>query len=202
MNLIHFYKNLLIENREWIRKTSIIFLAACVVGVVVFFYRPELLGQILQVFEKKFGPDPGLNMHLVQDLFVQNLTASVIALVGGVVLGISSFLVAVTNGFILGYIVISLFRVSEQSFGNDLLFIIAGLVPHAILELPAFIIAAAFGLKLGTRYLMDSSYGNRLSILRQDLKSALIILPAIAVALFIAALIEVYVSGKLTESGL
>jgi stage II sporulation protein M len=195
MVLFDFYKNLLIENRGWIRLVSIWFVLAAIAGVVTFFYYPQLLEQIIAVFEEKFGPDQALDMNMVWDLFKNNLTASAIALFGGIILGIAPFTVSVTNGFILGFIVTSLLRLGDTSFWDSLLFLF--LVPHGIIELPTFLIAAAFGLRLGTRYLKDSSHGNRLGMLGQDLKAAFLILPLIVVALVIAAFLEVYVSGKL-----
>jgi stage II sporulation protein M len=70
-------------------------------------------------------------------------------------------------------------------------------VPHGILELPAFLIAAALGLRIGWEWLYKESDDNRWNIFKMNLKQAMILAPGIALLLFMAALIEVFVSGQI-----
>lgn len=188
--LLTFYKNLLIENRNWLRIVTVLFLLEVLVGALISFENPELMDQILKTFEEKFGADPGLDFNFVIAIFTQNLIAAIIALFGGVVLGLTSFLTVTVNGFLLGYV---------AAFIADPWVIIFGLFPHGIFELPGLLTASALGFKVGLRWLSRGAEGKRFLILKQDFKTAIVSLPMIVVILFLAALIEVYISGNLVR---
>lgn len=53
-----------------------------------------------------------------------------------------------SNGFIMGFVMESL-----QRKGQDALFMLKGLTPHGIFELPALFIAGAAGLRIGFSYI-------------------------------------------------
>src|SRR5205807_4172647 len=80
--------------------------------------------------------------------------ACLIALVGGIFFGVSSFLILFFNGFIIGFVVLSLLFIPGNPLRN-VLYIIAGLVPHGIFELPAFFISRSEERRVGK----DLSFG-------------------------------------------
>jgi len=96
---------------------------------------------------------------------------------------------------LLSFVIVSMFSLTNVLSG--VLIIVTGLVPHGIFELPAVLIAAALGLRFGTEWLRQESKGHRGEVLKNNLIRAIVCLPAIALVLFIAALIEVFASGKL-----
>ena len=198
--LLQFYKNLYQENHNWFKTALFWFVLATVLGVLTFFSYPDLLEELLNVFRDKFGENPALDFNLVWGIFQQNLIVSLIALFGGLLFGIGSVLVLVANGFILGYIVTSLFVINKDNFFGSLALVMAGIVPHGILELPIFILTSSLGLKFGLEYLNLESKGHRWEVFKANLKKVLFSLPLIALVLFIAALIEVFISGNLVGS--
>lgn len=197
--LIDFYKNLFIENRQWLKATVKWFLATAVLGAITFFIRPELLKIIVDGFVQKFGTNPELNFHLVLQIFQQNIIASAVALFGGFIFGLGSIVIVGINGFILGFVGVSLFFVNPDNIGVSISLALGGLVPHGIFELPAFLLAASLGFRLGLEWISRQAEGNRWQILKQNFKQSLLALPVIVLMLFIAALIEVFVSGKLVD---
>ncbi|MBI4363723.1 MAG: stage II sporulation protein M [Candidatus Doudnabacteria bacterium] len=196
--LVAFYKNLFFENRKWFRRTLIWFVTSLVAGAVVFFIRPQLLEEILRIFEEKFGPNPPLDFNLVLDIFKNNLMVSIIATVGGLLFGIGPFLIVVTNGFLIGFVLLALI-LGGEGVVETLWVLFSTLVPHGVFEIPAFLVSAALGLRLGLNWLSEEAYGRRFATLWQDFKSVWLYFPSITLLLFIAALLEVFVSGNLSK---
>src|SRR3989344_2767875 len=173
--MIQFYRNLFSENRHWLKLVTNWFLLAAIFGGITFFIKPDLLQVILKEFADRFGENPDLNFAFALQIFSQNIIASLIVL--------------------FGFVIVSMFSLTNVLSG--VLIIVTGLVPHGIFELPAVLIAAALGLRFGTEWLRQESKGHRGEVLKNNLIRAIVCLPAIALVLFIAALIEVFASGKL-----
>ncbi len=196
---IGFYRNLFEENRHWIKLVTNWFLLAAFVGGIVFFIKPEILQTILGSFAERFGDDPALDFNLVIQIFIQNLTASAIALFGGLILGLGPFFVVVVNGFLLGFVIMSIFALGANLL-SSLIIILGGLTLHGIFEIPAFLFSAVLGLRLGIEWMTKSAEGNRAQVFKQNLIRTLKYIPFIALALIIAAIIEVFVSGKIVDN--
>jgi stage II sporulation protein M len=75
-------------------------------------------------------------------LFLNNLEASVLLFIGGATFGIVTLFVLMSNGVIIGFVI------SYASDREGLLPIAASIIPHGIMEIPAFLIAAGLGLML------------------------------------------------------
>lgn len=76
-------------------------------------------------------------------IFKNNLTAMLLMVAFGIFFGIFPFFSLFINGLILGYVGdLVLEQVSFFNFAK-------AIVPHGILEIPALLLAAAYGLKLG-----------------------------------------------------
>ncbi len=200
LGVIAFYKQILVETKQQLRLVTKWLVIGAVIGGLVFLFNPGLLESILKLFEDRFGPDPSLNFDLAMGIFVNNLQASAIALFGGLILGLGPFFVVITNGFILGFILVSIFAVPINDLAQSFTIVLTGLLPHGILEIPAFLLAGALGLKLGIDWLRKENKGQRFKTLWQNIKYVFIKgIPAVVLLLFIAALIEVYISGYLLE---
>ena len=197
-SLVAPYTRLFKFNTQWFKAVLVWFIVTAVVGAIFFVYYPSLLEKIAAGFQEKFGTSPALDIHLVLQIFIQNIIASAVALFGGIFLGLGSLLVVAVNGFVLGYIFTWLLS-SQSVTGHTLVLIFGGLAPHGILELPAFLIAAALGLRLGWEWMSENAKGNRWPVFRSNLKQALISLPVVVLVLFIAAIIEVFVSGWIVD---
>jgi stage II sporulation protein M len=198
-NILQFYRNLWAENHRWLRIVTTWFILSAFVGAFVAIIRPDLLQTILASFAERFGEDPSLNFDLALQIFLQNIVASLIALFGGLILGLGSFMVVVVNGFLIGFVVSTLIFLGDNIV-TSLVVIAGGLLPHGIIELPAFLVASAIGLRLGIEWLSKSSAENRFAVLKHNFLRSFGYIAAIALALFIAAIIEVFVSGKIVEN--
>ena len=161
---------------------------------------PLILDFLFETFKNILGttsPQPGLS--LARALLRQNLLASLYDLVFGAVFGILPVFSIFGNFFIIGFLGgISLFphllpEPSNLSFGVYLL----AILPHGIFEIPALLLAAAFGLRLGWQWLLPSSRGRRKQVFKQGLLDNAKILVLILVLLIIAAAVESFVTSRL-----
>lgn len=197
--MVGFYKNLYTENQLWIKRVSIWFGWSIVAGLAGFFVYPELLADILKMFQDRFGENPALSMDLVREIFLQNTVASMAALFGGLLLGTIPFLIVTINGFLIGYIVSSVVAAPDSNPFIGFIVIILGLAPHGIFELPAFLLASAVGLRLGLSYLRSDAKGRRGQVFLGSLKNLLWTIPVVVFLLAIAALVEVFVTGNILK---
>lgn len=118
--------------------------------------------------------------ELVSFIFFNNLQSSFLGLIFGIGLGIFSLIVAMLNGYLLGFVAL---RVFEKN-GFLSLF---NILPHGIFELPAIFISLALGLKLG----MFVFQKNKIKYLKNNLKKSLKTFIMIVIPfLIIAAIIE------------
>jgi stage II sporulation protein M len=75
-------------------------------------------------------------------LFINNLEASLLLFIGGATFGIITLMILLTNGVIIGFVV----EYAAKLQGSAA--VVAGIVPHGIFEIPAFIIASGLGFLL------------------------------------------------------
>ncbi|GAB6992456.1 stage II sporulation protein M [Paenibacillus pini] len=78
-------------------------------------------------------------------IFLNNSIKGIIIMYLGILVGFLPVFFLLINGMVIGYLVHSVSMQGESLF--DL--IVKGLLPHGIIEIPAIIIACAFGLQLG-----------------------------------------------------
>lgn len=193
------YTRLLGAHKSQIMLMLKIFILSAIIGALTYNYQPQILESILKFFQDKFG---GLEdgHQLASAIFTQNIQSALIALVGGLVLGIIPVLFMAVNGFLVGFVIFALFVASDATIISKIIYTIAGLAPHGIFEIPAVLLAAGFGWSLGTRYLARPKAGmTRWQEFKQGIKESLLIIPLIVLLLVIAAVVEVYITGYLVE---
>lgn len=128
-------------------------------------------------------------------IFVNNLQASLLMVLGGLTLGLLTAFALFANGVVVGYVATP--AVAETGLFGTLLL----LVPHGIFELPAVFIAAAIGFWIAV-VLTDRIRGRR-EDLRPDSEEQrrLGALGGTAVLLLgVAAVVEVHVTPALFET--
>ena len=121
-------------------------------------------------------------------ILVKNVTAIMISFILSPVLCLMPIIALALNGWLIG--LVSNMVLQEESLG----FLLAGLVPHGIFEIPAFIIGEAVALNFGAMVIIalfkKETRENLGANLRQNLKYL-----GIALALLLpAAIIETYVT--------
>ncbi|WP_170109646.1 stage II sporulation protein M [Melghirimyces profundicolus] len=170
--------------------------------LVGYFYH-DLIGQwmkqagVWDQFEQKaeaIQENPGL-WNTFGLIFFNNLLASVSMIFLGIFLGIYPLLGLTFNGLLVGVVLGS---VSQQAGISPLTLFATRILPHGVLELPAVIFAAAYGIRLGAlvvrslaALLSPSGLGERhRSAWRTFFARIPVLFGGVAVMLIVAALIE------------
>ena|SRR3990167_691407 len=191
--IFSYYYNLVVSNKQWLKAITTLFFIAVLGGVGVGLIYSGLIEYIANIFADKFGANPNLDLNLALQIFIQNLVAALIASFGGIILSIIPILTVSTNGFLIGYIITIIIKMDEKI--PDVLLTV---LPHAIIELPVIIFAAALGAKLGMNWLQKNPKRPDLQVLKTDILNIVYSTPLMAILLLIAALIEVFISGSFT----
>ncbi len=124
-------------------------------------------------------------------ILIKNISAVLISLVLSPIFCLVPVVALILNGGLLGFV--SVLVIQEESVG----YLLAGLLPHGIFELPALIIGEAVALSSGTAVLLALLKKERRSQLLPHLKQNLRYL-IIALALLLpAAIIETYITPLL-----
>ena len=76
-------------------------------------------------------------------IFANNSVKALLFMFGGVLAGIPPLVFVVLNGFVVGWVAWSLG--STQGLG----FVVAGLTPHGVIEIPTILLSMAMGMSLG-----------------------------------------------------
>ncbi len=120
-------------------------------------------------------------------IFLKNLLACAMAVLLGVGLGLVPLLVAITNGFLLG--IVSYGAIQKAG----VLYLMAGILPHGIIELPTVFLCIAIGLRLG--YLLVLTILREEANLAGEMRLAVHLLLCWAMPLlFLAAAIETFIT--------
>ncbi|OGE86155.1 MAG: hypothetical protein A3J48_00865 [Candidatus Doudnabacteria bacterium RIFCSPHIGHO2_02_FULL_46_11] len=199
MRIFSFYKDELKNNWVWIKRAALTFLVFIFIGGLVHMAAPQFIEQIVKTLADKIGGDFTPSSSLAGKIFINNLNATVLAIIGGVILGVIPLLVMAINGFLVGYILAYLLAESNQLLLKGLGFAAAALIPHGIFELSALFIAAGLSMKWGVNYLRKENAGNRWQVFKTDCELILRFLPLIIFLLVIAAFVETFVTSALVK---
>lgn len=103
------------------------------------FFREE----IFMMIESLILGIEGLSvMGLIGFIFLNNLTASFLAMGLGILVGLFPLMTVVVNGYLLGF-------VAREAVMREGIFVLWRIFPHGIFELPAILISIGMGLRLG-----------------------------------------------------
>lgn len=176
---------------RWFRKhllaTLVVFFASALAGYVV--------GDALP-FEaiQEFAPDESVLPELAfGPIALNNLRVLFLVLAGAITFGLVSFLVLFFNGLIVGAVV--------GLVGQEvpLLVVFAALAPHGVLELPAFFIAGAIGLRVPHRVLRYLLGWDETPLTRVEVFEIAVLTCVLVAMIVIAAWIEVNVTPGVIE---
>ncbi len=193
------YKNLYLENKSAFYVATVAFFVFAASGYGLGSLFPGLMDLVVKLFEEKFGNISSFSWPLVWGIFYNNLRASMLVLFGGVVLGIFPIISLMFNGGILGLLVQRVSNISEFSLWQKIQILFLGLVPHGIVELPVLFFTVALGVKLGTSWLKPGVGQTRKQAFVKSLNPALLYVPALVILLFVAAILEVFLTGWLLK---
>ena len=192
---------LLKRNKGFILVGVILFVIGSIAGYTVYLNNPDLANlegsSIFSGLEQKISFFQNLNiLGKIIFIFLNNLLVALISVFLGAILGLFPIFIALMNGFVVGIVA---GKVLES---NGIGYLLVGLVPHGIFEIPAILIAIGLGLKFGyliistiiSILLGKSTKDNEFKLFIRELKPAFKI---ILILLCIGAFVEILITPLL-----
>lgn len=173
---------------KYISVISAIFIISLFTGLLIPLKDLGLPENYLEMFKGSFGWIKTLSpISIMLVIFLNNAVKSLFAIVLGAGFGIIPIIFVGGNGIILGLIA------NEVSKQQGIIFVLAALLPHGIIEIPMILISAGLGLRLG--YFMYISLRGEKKDMRAELTGSLrIYVRLIMPLLFVSAMIETFVT--------
>jgi len=128
---------------------------------------------------------------IVMFIFIKNTSVLLLSFVLSPIFCLVPVLALTANGWLIAFV--STAVVKEKSLG----FLLAGLLPHGIFELPALILGQAAALSFGTMAILALVRKERRNLLLPSLKQNLRYLIIACALLLPAAIIETYITPLL-----
>lgn len=155
---------------------------------------PSMAETLRESFSSRFESIMTMSpLFIMFAIFLNNAFLSLLFLVLGLALGILPVLFIAFNGYIVGVIV---YLIAQE---RGLLFILLGLLPHGILELPMVFLAAGIGLRLGHQ-VFCALIGRPTQIKREFKEGLIFYFRWILPLLLVAAIIETFITPIILSS--
>lgn len=149
---------------------------------------PSMAENLRESFSSRFESIMTMSpLFIMFAIFLNNAFLSLLFLVLGLALGVLPVLFIAFNGYIVGVIV---YLIAQE---RGLLFILLGLLPHGILELPMVFLAAGIGLRLGHQ-VFSALIGRPTQIKREFKEGLMFYFRWILPLLLVAAIIETFIT--------
>ncbi|MDD1674386.1 MAG: stage II sporulation protein M [Methanomicrobiales archaeon] len=166
---------------------ALLFCVTAGIGGAVVAAQPDLGSTLLQAVRDQIlgsvmDKDPFV---LFLKIFLNNLEACILLFLGGATFGALTVLIIAVNGVVIGGI-IELVR--EE---RGILYVLAAILPHGIVEVPSFLLSGALGLMLADALKRDWREGKGAAAAAGNLARFFlrIVLPLVLLAAFIEAFI-------------
>lgn len=195
--IFHYYWNSIIDNRIWFFIAVVIFCVGMISGGGTYAIVPDMHEKIANMFENIIGDSFTFDISMVMKIFINNTTAALMMIFGGMVFGVIPFFAILFNGWVIGYVITELLFSSPISIFKTMYLIFGTILPHGIFEIPIILFSTALGIRFGTEWIKKSSTSKRGEIFRKNFQSAFSFLPLIIIILFIAACSEVFISSQI-----
>jgi stage II sporulation protein M len=178
--------------KRWILVTIALFVIGLVLGLLVPVGNTGLLSEDITTFGELGNFFFSLPRPLTaMAIFAKNALALLLSFALSPILCLAPIVALIANGWLLTFVSATL--IEEESLG----FVLAGLLPHGIIELPAFILGEAAALSFGAMAMLAMFQSERRGQLLPSLKQNFRYL-MIAFALLVpAAIIETFITPLL-----
>jgi stage II sporulation protein M len=177
--------------RLYLLVVIVLFAMFYVIGYAAVITVPDLGNNVVSSFKQEVSPlKQASALGLMMGIFGNNALKCLMVIVLGLAFGIAPALFVLANGLILGIVI----GVTLQS--TSLLYVLVGVVPHGLIELPMVFISSAIGMKLGIDVLRKFIKGN-ISLSAEVKEALLIYFVWVLPLLFLAAAVETFVTGPL-----
>jgi len=176
----------------------LLFVISAVIGYITAIMYPDRVVRSLEELEGLVELLKNLSLlQIMLLIFLNNALKSLIILVFGIGLGIVPFFFIAYNGYFLG--IFSHKILMEQGP----LYLVAGLLPHGIIEIPMVVVSAGIGLRLGLKG-FASLRGESVNLKEEMITGIKFFFFWIMPLLFIAAAVETFITsviiGLLSQS--
>ena len=195
MNIKYEIKEAFVENKKIFLILIVIFAIAFILGDI----SADEIASVLMPMLKDALLKGNVTSIDAFNIMIHNETAALVTLIGSVFFAVYAFLAIFLNGFVVGFM--AGYTIHST---YDLVMYIALIVPHGILEIPAFFCSCTSGILLFTfifKVLQDKIRKNTFAEAYQNNKKTLkhvAVLFLVAVILFaIAALIEGFITPQI-----
>lgn len=191
-----FFTGLLSRNEIFLWISTALFFGSIVFSYLFAFLLDAYLAPLLQSFQHK-ASDGTLKLETLS-LFQNNVTIAIYIYIGGILIGVITAFLLITNGAFVGYVA------SKYPLADFIIYTI----PHGIFEIPGIILAGTAGFRLGnivfnflndvTKIKSNISLKNQILYLFEanldDFKDSLALFIIAVILLIIAAFIEANLS--------
>lgn len=179
--------------RYYILFSSFVFLFAVLSGYAFACNFPEETREIIEEMKKFFsisGEETSAEMFLF--IFENNVIKLFTVIFLGIFAGLIPLLSLWGNGMILG--------IFAQIVSQELswTFFVLGILPHGIIEIPVLILSAAIGIRIG-KLAIWRIFGRHKNFRKEFTKAIKFYIVVLVPLLFIAALIEAFITPVLLE---
>lgn len=173
-----------------------VFLAGVLFGVMFSVLSPGSAEALFSNLRQFFGGTIGENtdrFSLFTFIFLNNSRVAVICALGGVLFGVVPAGILFFNGFIVGLVVRYL-----NAQGESLARILLAIVPHGVIEIPAFAVAGMGGVEWYLEIINgEGTVGERFL---KGFKRAMRMLALAIIMLLAAAFVEAYITPVVASS--
>ncbi|MFC2001339.1 stage II sporulation protein M [Chloroflexota bacterium] len=178
--------------KRWVLITIGLFVIGLGIGLVISATMPDdisrLLSEELAYLEELGAIIEPFQVTTAVFIFFKNLSVLLFSFIFSPILCLLPVLALALNGIVISLVVVIVAQ--EKSLG----FVLAGLLPHGVFELPAFIIGEAAALSFGAMAIMALISTEKRKLLLPNLKQNLRYLMVAGALLLPAAIIETYVT--------
>lgn len=192
---------ILAASRRYIWFTSVLFGTGVAFGFLAFRRGAADSSWLFLLIDDKFGrmadAMSGLDVAgMASVVFWNNLKAAALLVAGGVVFGVLPMAMVFVNGLVVGMVSGDAVR---QGFGL-LPFVLVGVLPHGLFEIPGYIIGGTLGIRLGLNvlgYSRGRQHGRGLRAIVLD--TLLVLVAAVVPLLVVGSIVEVTITRHLVE---
>jgi stage II sporulation protein M len=160
-------------------------------GYIVAVTQPSFTDQTISGFKEEVGPLKQTSaLGLMLGIFENNVIKCFLVVVLGLALGIAPLLFMMANGIVIGIVI------GATLARAGLLYVMVGVLPHGVIEMPMVFLSAAIGLKLGFD-VIRALVLKKVHLWKDIREGLLMFIFWIAPLLFVAAFMETFVTGTL-----
>ncbi|OPY25996.1 MAG: hypothetical protein A4E28_02792 [Methanocella sp. PtaU1.Bin125] len=177
--------------RWYVLAVVLVFALFTAIGYAIAVTSPAFTDQTIAGFREEVGPLKQTSaLQLMLGIFENNVIKCFLVVVLGLALGIAPVLFMMANGIVIGIVV------GATLAKAGLLYVVVGILPHGVIEMPMIFISAAIGLKLGFD-VIRALVMKKVHLWKDIREGLLIFIFWVAPLLFVAAFLETFVTGTL-----